>query len=436
MDVKTNHSALTKGLAVSLLVLFCLAFPAAGTLATIAIPKLNPLRAVTGSVPVILTGVEVKRLRGQTRVLLSADGPVPYRIFTLADPYRIIVDVPEVPFKLGKKARAEARGLVKTLRYGFFRPGNARIVIDLTEPALIAKVTHTAGDGDEGHHVAIDLIPAKRKTFLKIAGWPDAAEQSSGFEAKTISLIQSARVLRPAPNPRQRAAIVVIDPGHGGIDPGTSTKHGTEEKQITLLIAQQLKRILTKEYGLTVKLTRERDVFVSLRDRVKLARSEGADLFVSLHADSLEKTGVNGLGVYTLSENASNGEAEELARQENRSDIIAGVDLGKTQDEVASILINLAQRETNNTSISFAKTLVTNIKNKIPIIPRPVRQAGFRVLKAPDVPSILIELGFLSNKVDEERLTSPKGQRELAGLIAGGITNWLKIHRPNGFRSP
>jgi len=230
----------------------------------------------------------------------------------------------------------------------------------------------------------------------------------------------------PLVPPRKPAVrVIAIDPGHGGADPGTQGPSGTLEKFITLAAARTLKEELEATGRFRVFLTRERDVFVRLRDRIARARESGAELFISLHADAIKNSRIRGASVYTLSETASDAEAAALAEKENKVDLIAGVDLSGESPEVADILIDLAQRETMNESAHFANLLVKDLGNELDLLRNTHRFAGFAVLKAPDVPSVLLEMGFLSNREDEAALRSKPYRRQLARAVARAVEKYF-----------
>lgn len=228
--------------------------------------------------------------------------------------------------------------------------------------------------------------------------------------------------------------VIVIDPGHGGVDPGATSVSGAYEKHITLAMARELKAALEKNGRYRVHLTRDRDVFIRLRERVALARQHGADLFVSLHADAVQNPQIRGLSVYTLSQNASDSEAQALAEKENKADLIAGVDLSHESPDVAGILIDLAQRETMNRSAGFATELVDEVGQEMDLLGNTHRFAGFAVLKAPDVPAVLVEMGYLSNEFEEKQLRQPQYRARLAKAMAKAVERYfpssLKAKRP------
>ena len=229
---------------------------------------------------------------------------------------------------------------------------------------------------------------------------------------------------KPKRDPAQKP-LVVIDPGHGGVDPGAIGVSGIFEKHVTLAMAHQIRKAILTLGRQRVKLTRYRDTFISLRRRVAVARAIGADLFLSVHADSITDRSIRGGGVYTLSEKASDKESAALAAKENRADLIAGLNLKVHDDEVASILIELTQRETMNYAAQFAASLLPELRQSIRMRRKPHRFAGFVVLKAPDVPSVLIELGYLSNRRDEKMLTNPKSQAAMAAGVARAVNNYF-----------
>jgi N-acetylmuramoyl-L-alanine amidase len=349
--------------------------------------------------------------RGRTRFIADLSEKVDVNVFSLADPYRVIVDLPEVNFQMPAGLGTEERGLVTGYRFGLFAPGKSRIVIDVNGPFLVEKAFVLEARGDQPARLVVDLVATDRVTFL--AKLRDAKSPAVGSI--------------PHPDPAAMVAktkpVIVLDPGHGGIDPGTASADGTTEKEVVLAFAKVLRQKLEEKGDYQVYLTREDDTFLSLRERVEFAQGKGANLFVSIHADSFPKhtTEASGATVYTLSERASDEEAKELAAKENFSDALAGVDLPSHRDEVvANILIDLAQRETQNRSTVFAKSVVGEMRAS-DLHRKSLKSAGFRVLKSPDVPSVLLELGFLSNPDDEKRLTSDDWRAAMAEKVTAAI---------------
>jgi N-acetylmuramoyl-L-alanine amidase len=350
----------------------------------------------------------------KTRVVLDLSESITYEVFTLAQPYRVVIDLPALTWKA---SAAAGRGLVERYRFGQFKPGTSRIVFDVTEPVGIKASFLLPPSGSLNHRLVIDLEPISADEFARRA--------AGGGEERVAESIEPSPPIEPKDVNAPR--VIVIDAGHGGIDPGAIGINGSYEKNIVLASAHELRRQLEATGRYTVVMTREDDVFLTLRQRVALARQARGDLFVSLHADSIANRNVRGASIYTLSEKSSDKEAAELAARENKSDIIAGLDLADHYDaDVAAILITLTQRETMNCSAVFASLLVPEIAQSAKTLGNAHRAAGFRVLKAPDIPSILIEMGYLSNAKDEAFLNSKEGRQKLMNAIVRGIGAYFK----------
>jgi N-acetylmuramoyl-L-alanine amidase len=362
----------------------------------------------------VVTGVRTGEHVSMTRFVLDLSEPVTYRVFMLSDPYRVVIDLPEIEWR-ASSVDGYAAGLIRGLRYGHFSADVSRVVLDVAGPVTVARAFLLEPQGKSSYRFVLDLAPVDEATFrqnARVAALPRAPVAPAPRAAKPGRRADGKRV-------------VVIDPGHGGIDPGTVSARGTYEKAVTLAIARELAGELNGRGRYHVVLTRERDVFVRLRKRLEKARKAGGELFISLHADSIENRRFRGTSVYTLSEKSSDAESELLAAKENKADIIAGVDLAAQSDEVTSILINLAQRETMNLSASFANMLLPEIGRTGRLLRKSHRFAGFAVLKAPDVPSVLIEMGYLSNREDERLLTSRSLRRNLILAIARAIDRYF-----------
>lgn len=366
----------------------------------------------------VASGVRLGGDGKQTRFVLDLSKRIGVNAFTLADPYRVVVDLPQVVFDIPHQSGLRGRGLIKAFRYGLVMAGASRIVFDLTGPARIDKAfTLDAAQGQPARLV-LDLSATDRESFLH-----------------TIALdnrfARTASTHRPQPTPPAAAGdqrpVVVIDPGHGGIDEGTRAKSGETEKSIVLAFAKKLRGQLESTHQYRVLMTRSDDSYISLGDRVRFARANKAALFISIHADALphHEGDAQGATIYTLSDTASDAEAAHLADEENRADVIAGVDLTAEPDDVAGILIDLAQRETHVFSTQFARTLEGELKAVARLHKRPLKSAGFRVLKAPDVPSVLIELGYVSNRDDLHAMTSPDWQKRAAGAITHAVNTYF-----------
>ena len=352
-----------------------------------------------------MTALRVASDSSSTRLVLQFSEPVTYNLFTLPSPYRIVVDLPEVIWRVSPDEITD-KGVVSRLRVGTFKPGTSRAVFDLSRPVRIAQSLFMGPSGGQGPRLVIDLEPVTEKAFKPM----------------TAGSLQSASALAPVVPPLVRPVskpVIAVDAGHGGEDPGAIGVGGTYEKHVTLTAARELKARLEASGRYRVVLTRNNDVFLRLRDRVLRARKAGADLFISLHADSIASPEVRGLSVYTLSEQASDKEAAALAARENKADLIAGVDLsGVAAPEVVNILIDLAQRETMNLSAHYARMLVSDLGDQVALLRDTHRFAGFAVLKAPDVPSVLIELGYLSNPTEEQLLNEARYRARLVEAIA------------------
>ncbi|MGD1934994.1 MAG: N-acetylmuramoyl-L-alanine amidase, partial [Candidatus Phaeomarinobacter sp.] len=363
-----------------------------------------------------VTDVRLGKSGDTTRFVLELSGKVEAKAFTLADPHRLIIDLPALDWELASDFVPAGRGLISSFRYGLFRPGNARVVIDLSGPAKVSRSFVLPPDpaNNRNWRIVFDLVGTPDDAFRAVAGWPDA-------KPATPSVATPAPNVPSAKPPSNARKVVVIDAGHGGVDPGAIGGRGTREKNVTLAFAKALGEALRASGKYEVHLTRDKDIFIELRERVAIARRRNADLFISVHADSIERRDVRGAAVYTLSEKASDAEAARLARKENEADVIAGVNLGGDSDDVRDILIDLAQRETKNLSVRFAQTVIPKMSEVTKILRNTHRFAGFRVLKAPDVPSVLIELGFLTNSEDELSLTSSSWRRKTSLAIARGV---------------
>jgi N-acetylmuramoyl-L-alanine amidase len=339
--------------------------------------------------------------------------------FTLADPYRVVVDIPEVTFQLPAKAGETGRGLIKAFRYGLMMPGGSRLVFDVTKPVRIDKAFVVDATDATPARMVLDLAPTDRDSFLKKIALENKLEPAD--VPPSSEAVGKSGDSRP---------LVVLDPGHGGIDTGTKGPGGELEKDIVLDFALRLRDRIEKAGKYRVLMTRSDDTFIPLPDRVRVARNAGAALLVSIHADSLPKKegDAQGATVYTLSETATDPEAERLAEQENRADVIAGVDLKDEPEDVAGILLDLAQRETKTFSVQFAHKLVDDLKGATRMHKTPLKSAGFRVLRAPDVPSVLIELGYVSNKDDLASLLSDSWRDRTADSVAHAIDGYFTTH--------
>lgn len=352
---------------------------------------------------------------------LTLSEPVTYHVFALANPDRIVIDLPEM--QLTSRDLPRDTGLIGTVRTGRPSAGSSRLVIECTEPVTVAATQLRPTQQGRSHMLTVSLRSAKSHSDSGLAAVVPPATTgryaATGWTAPPPPRRPPGDVRSDSLLPVRK--VVALDPGHGGHDPGAMTPSGLMEKSITLATARELRRELEAIGGYRVILTRNRDTFIALRDRIAIARQAGADVMVSIHANKLDNPSIRGLSVYTLSENASDAEAAALAESENKADVISHLDLRGATPEVTNILIDLAQRETMNSSSRLASLVVDRVGRDGPLLVRPHRFAGFAVLKAPDVPSILVELGFISNKEDATSLASANGRRKLVRALARGI---------------
>ena len=388
----------------------------------------------TAAAKTVVTDVRVGAHAGITRLVLDMTNRVEFHVFTLVDPYRVVIDLAEVGWRLPPRPLPRETGLLKSLRYGLFKPGQSRLVMDASAPAIVNQVFLMEPDGRAGYRLVLDLMPTSRDAML--AGIRAQVPPASGIPgpdsaaSANVNAVPAALALPFAPPPRKpernvKKRIVAIDPGHGGVDPGAIGKTRVFEKHVTLAASRALKQALEETGRYRVVLTRDRDIFIPLRERIAVARKSNAELFLSIHTDSIPDRSVRGLAVYTLSEKASDKEAAELAQRENKADMIAGIDLSGETAEVTNILIDLAQRETMNQSAEFAARLVRELARETRMLRNTHRFAGFVVLKAPDIPSVLVELGFLSNGKDEAALKKPQYRATLVRAIARAVEGYF-----------
>jgi N-acetylmuramoyl-L-alanine amidase len=355
----------------------------------------------------------------QTRFVMDFSRKIELHAFTLADPYRVVIDIPQVIFQLPPKAGESGRGLIRAFRFGLVMQGGSRVVFDLAKPARIEKAFVVDPADGAPARLVLDLVATDREAFMR----------RMALDNK-LARPDLPRAGEPEAKNADPRPLVVLDPGHGGIDIGAKGPNGEEEKDIALNFALRVRDRIDKSGKYRVLLTRTDDTFVQLADRVRIARDAGAALFVSIHADSLPRGegDAQGASIYTLSETATDSEAARLAEKENRADVIAGVDLKSEPEDVAGILIDLAERETKSLSTQFAHKLAGEMKAVTRLHKTPLKSAGFRVLRAPDVPSVLIELGYVSNRQDLQTLLSEGWRNRTADSIAHAVDTYFTAH--------
>jgi N-acetylmuramoyl-L-alanine amidase len=351
---------------------------------------------------------------GHTKFEADLTMPVGFSVTAETNPNRVIIDMPRVSFNLPNGAGQNVAGVVSGYSFGPVEGGKSRIIIETQRPVVISWSTVKSAKAGKPPRMMVDLIETSQE------GYADTLARDNGDAAPV-----ETGSISPVNEQSQRKMIVALDPGHGGQDPGASSDDDIHEKNVVLAYAQALKEALLSTGRYEVIMTRDDDRFVRLEERVKLAREKKADLFIAIHADSLDNADVRGATLYTVSEKASDAEAGALAQKENRADVIAGMDLGKQTPEVSNVLINLAQRESKNQAMFFAKKALKEIKPITEMTGKPIRSAGFLVLKAPDVPSVLLELGYLSNQRDEALLNDPEWRKKMASAMTRSIDSYF-----------
>jgi N-acetylmuramoyl-L-alanine amidase len=366
---------------------------------------------------VVATDLRIGGDDKQTRFVVDLNRKIDLAAFTLADPYRVVVDLPQVNFRLPAKAGTQSRGLVKAYRYGLIMQGGSRIVLDTKGPVRIEKAFVLDAAEGQPARLVLDLAAIDRAAFMRNISLQTRPAQNTVAKPNE----------QPVKADGDTRPLVVVDPGHGGIDNGTKGSGGELEKDIVLAFSQVLREKLENGGKYRVAVTRTDDSFIPLSERVRFARTRGAALFISIHADALpRKEGLaEGATVYTLSETASDAEAARLAEAENKADVIAGVDLTTEPNDVANILVDLAQRETKTFSMQFARTVVDELKSAARMHKHPLKSAGFKVLTAPDVPSVLIELGYMSTKDDLKQLNSPAWRARTAQAVVKAVETFF-----------
>lgn len=379
-----------------------------------------------------------------TRIVLDATQGSPYRAFVLNNPMRIVIDMPlmswQAPMNKGDRA-----GRIKSYRQSVFQGDTRRVVFDLNSPMIIT--THQRMPPQQGRawQYQFDLQTASAVNFQQAinrvmigGGAPETATKSTG-SVQPLQAPGTPAFQRPAGIPaietspvliastKKEKPLIVLDAGHGGVDVGAIASNGAYEKNITLAVAKRVRDALLATGRYRVHLTRDRDIFIKLPGRVKIARDLSANMFISMHADTIMRPTVQGASVYTLSETASDAETAKLAERENAVDTLVNVDVGDVDADVADILLDLVTRDTMNQSKVLAQTVVNTFgRTGVRMLPqRPHRSAGFAVLKAPDIPSVLIEMGYLSNRNEANLLTTPAHQQKIANSVVAVVDQFF-----------
>ena len=363
--------------------------------------------------PTIAAAATVEADGGKTRFKVTLSKAVTAQVSVMERPDRVIIDLPEVAFHLPAEAGRSKEGLIASYRYGLFAPGRSRVVMELTHPAVVSGMTTAPDATGAATILTIELSRTEREDFRKAAVESSAAAK----EASTAPTVQETKDARP---------VIMIDAGHGGIDPGAAGSGNVVEKDLVLSFAQRLKKKLEESGRYKIVMTRDHDVFVSLGDRIRAARATQADLFISIHADSISGgQEVRGLTVYTGSERASDADSARLADRENKADAVAGVESGDMPDDVSDILMELTLRETRGFSHGFASRLVGEFDSVARLNKNPHRQARFQVLRAHDVPSVLVELGYLSSQKDLDLLMSEEWRARMVSAMSVAVDRFF-----------
>ena len=403
-----------------------------------AVPALAQSSQRAASTVPLATTANLQRTGETTRLVFELSDAVEPRGYVLADPDRVIVDLPEITFQIDPSVgrappsapalRLRGRGIaaaaekpkvlggsVQSFRFGLLAPGRSRVVIDLAEPVRITRVASEPGPSGRGAQLVIELVRSDRASFVA---------EAARFARQPVASIPAVPLRASGPGD---LPVIVLDAGHGGIDTGAHAASGALEKDIVFEFARVLAGKLEASHRYKVILTRDGDVFIPLGERVRLARAANAALFVSIHADTLsDEPGVSGATVYTVSDKASDAEAARVAEKENQADAAGGVDGREDQSDITDILFDLTRRETRAYSHVFARTLVGNWKETGRLNKNPHRSAGFKVLKAPDIPSVLLELGYLSSERDLVGLVSAEWREKATGSVAKSIDAFFK----------
>ena len=350
----------------------------------------------------------------RVRLVLDFEREPEFRLHYLENPYRAVIDLPDTVFAFPQDS-LQPRGLVSSIRYGNSGKGRARMVFEFAAPATMELVETSKEAAGAVHRMAFDITILDQETFsAEVAGsqWAEPDQKTARGRAA---------------EPPGDTLTIVIDAGHGGIDGGAEGPAGSMEKIVTLAFAEALKTALEAKDGIRVAMTRTDDSFLSLSARVRRARDEAADLLISLHADSISVRSLRGATVYTLSDKASDALAQSLADQENREDTIVGASLDNAPEAIAAILVDLARTETRVFSTGLAQQVISSFEGQVKLIKNPLRHAGFRVLQAPDVPSVLVEMGYLSNREDEKLLNDEEWRENTAQLLAQSVQNYREV---------
>ncbi len=398
-----------RGLRVFALLALCLGAWTAGGISASA--QSGGQAREAGEQGLVAVGARMAGDDNRVRIVLEFQQDPDFAVRYLAAPYRAVIDLPQTVFAFDESSLS-SRGLVSSVRYGSAGKNRSRIVLELATPARLEPFDGGGEASGPLHRLVFDAVSINADDFAAQVdetvwtplGGEDGKASGSAAGSETLN--------------------IMIDPGHGGIDGGAEGPAGTLEKTVTLEFAEAFRKALAAQDNVSVSMTRTDDKFLSLSARVRKAREEDADLLVSLHADSIRIKSLRGATVYTLSDRASDAIAQALAEKENAAEDIVGVKLDKAPEDIASILVDLARNETRVFSNGLARQVIESFEGQVRLINNPLRHAGFQVLRAPDVPSVLIELGYLSNREDEKMLTDEAWQEKTAELLVQSVLKY------------
>jgi N-acetylmuramoyl-L-alanine amidase len=394
---------------------------AAALLVAASLTAISVAAAADG--PILAYGARIAGDDARTRIVIDLDREPKFSVHYLANPARVIVDLPATAFGFPGKD-LEARGLFKDIRYGTMDEDSARIVLTAIKPVKLVLAKVQPDESGKGYRLVLDAEMVPGDQFADLVRQQSWTTDDTAKDVGPVAPVEKA-------NPSD--FLIAVDAGHGGIDTGAIASDGTTpEKQITLAFAKLLADKLNQQPGIKAFLTRDKDEYLSLSERVTIARQNHASLFISLHADTLRQKDIRGATVYTISDKASDKLAADVADRENDSDRIAGADTQAPPAEVADILLDLTRRETQAFSVSLAQDVLNSFNGQIAMINNPHRHAGFQVLRAPDVPSILLELGFLSNKDDEKLLLDDKWREKVVDRLTDAVRQYRTSMVANG----
>ena len=400
------------------------------TLGKIAVFMLFAVVFVLGAASEVFAA-EVQNIRlgnqngASARLVLDLTDHPSHEVLLLKNPYRVVIDLEKTAIAVPESEIPKTSNIVKDLRIGKTPKGAARIVVETKDAAIVKKAFFLPPQGGFNWRLVVDITSASQADFEKAKAQNPKPQTASPTQTE-ISAKDAAAELEKLKKPLAAKPLIVLDPGHGGKDPGAISASGYYEKHITLKMAKELKQSLEATGKYRVMLTRSDDRALALKSRVKIARDAKADLFISIHADSAKNSRAKGLSVYTLSERASDRESAALAERENKADALINMDFSDKTPEVANILIDLARRDTMNTSKDLANYMVSEMSRTVRVLPDTHRFAGFAVLKAQDIPSVLVEIGYLSNREEERLIRNPAYREKLAKALTRAIDKFFE----------